>query len=231
MISARNRLKLEAVRARCPNPNEVYVEPLDLAENDGFAALVERVWKATGGIDILLNNGGLSQRAHARDTNMDTHRYLMEVNYFGNIALAQALLPWMRQRGYGHFAVVSSLVGKFGFKQRSGYAASKHALHGYYDSLRLEEHAHGIRVTMICPGFIRTELSKVAVTGDGAPSGEMDNNQSGGMSPEDCARRMVRAIASEEHEVIIGGKERFGVYLKRFLPKLLYRMSLKQSAR
>jgi short-subunit dehydrogenase len=126
--------------------------------------------------------------------------------------------------------MVSSLVGKFGFKMRTGYAASKHALHGFYDSLRLEEYDAGIRVTLICPGFIRTELSKVAMTGDGKPLGSMDHNQDGGMPPEECARQMIRAIEAEKHEVAIGGKERFGVLLKRLMPGMLFRMSLKQSA-
>jgi len=230
VLSARNAEKLEAVKQACPRPNEVAVVPLDLSENAGYGALVRQVWSEHGPVDIYLGNGGLSQRAWSRDTNMDTHRYLMEVNFFGHVALTRALLPLMRERGKGHFAMVSSLVGKFGFKMRTGYAASKHALHGFYDSLRLEEHDAGIGVTMICPGFIRTELSKVAMTGDGKPQGSMDNNQAGGMPPEVCARKMADAIAAGKHEVAIGGKERFGVLLKRFFPGVLYRMSLKQSA-
>jgi len=230
VLSARNAEKLEAVKQACPRPDDVAVVPLDLSDNAGFDDLVEKVWSNHGPIDIYLGNGGLSQRAWCRDTNMDTHRYLMEVNFFGHVALTRALLPLMRERGKGHFAMVSSLVGKFGFKMRTGYAASKHALHGFYDSLRLEEHDAGIGVTLICPGFIRTELSKVAMTGEGKPQGSMDDNQAGGMPPEVCARKMVDAIAAGKHEVAIGGTERFGVLLKRFLPGVLYRMSLKKSA-
>lgn len=229
VLSARNADKLEDVRKRCPSPETVRVVPLDLSRNDDFPTLVASVWK-DGPVDIFLGNGGLSQRALARETTMETYRYIMEVNFFGNVALSQALLPHMRANGGGHFAMVSSLVGKFGFKLRTGYAASKHALHGFYESLRLEEVESGIGVTMICPGFIRTGISKVALDGKGSTAGSMDNNLDGGMPPEDCAFKMVNAIASEKHEAVIGGTERFSVLLKRLAPGLLYRMTLKKPA-
>lgn len=230
VLSARNAEKLEAVRQRCPRPERVRIQPLDLSENADFDALVKQVW-AHGAVDVFLGNGGLSQRSWARETDMETYRYIMEVNYFGNVALTRALLPYMRTQGRGHFAIVSSLVGKFGFKMRTGYAASKHALHGHFESLRLEEHDSGIGVTMICPGLIRTGISKVALTGGGgATNGTMDNNLEGGMAPEVCARKMVNAIAAEKHEVVIGGSERFGVIVKRLAPKLLFRLTLKKPA-
>jgi short-subunit dehydrogenase len=115
-------------------------------------------------------------------------------------------------------------VGHIGTPLRSAYAASKHALHGFFDSLKAEVWGDGIRVTMICPGFVHTQVSINALTGDGSPQGKMDRAQEQGMSAEECARRMARAILRGKDEVLIGGKERFAVYLYRFFPGLFHRL-------
>jgi short-subunit dehydrogenase len=130
----------------------------------------------------------------------------------------------MLEAGGGRLVVVTSLVGKIGTPVRSAYAASKHALHGFFDSLRAELHGRGIRVTLVCPGFIRTELPLHALTGDGTPQGTMDRAQRQGYPAERCATHIVRAIERDREEVLIGGKERYAVYLKRFLPGVFSRL-------
>jgi short-subunit dehydrogenase len=155
---------------------------------------------------------------------MDVVRRIMEVNFFGTVAVTQAVLPGMLTRGRGHIVVISSLVGKFGTPQRSVYAASKHALHGFFDSLRAEVHDRGLRVTIICPGFIRTDVSVNALTGDGSQHGTMDDVQAQGMTPAACASRIVRAVEQEKQEAYIGGREVLGVYAKRFVPRLFNRV-------
>jgi short-subunit dehydrogenase len=144
----------------------------------------------------------------------------MEVNYFGAVALTKYLLPHFANRKQGHYVVVSSLTGIFGTAWRSGYAASKHALHGFFDAVRAEHYDDHIKVTMICPGFIETPITMSALTGDGSALNQMDHAQGQGMSAERCARRIVRAIEKNKEEVYIGRKEVIGVYVKRFFPTL-----------
>lgn len=224
ILSARREKQLEAVRAACAHPERHTVVPLDLAEPASLAAATRQVLDQFDMVDVMIHNGGISQRARAVDTQMDIVRRIMEVNYFGTVTLTKALLPAMLARGRGHFVVVSSLAGKVGPRQRSAYAASKHALHGYFDALRAEVHDAGLRVTIACPGYVRTSISRSALTGDGTPHGTMDKNQQHGLAPERCAERILRAVAHEKAEVYIGGKEVLGVYLKRFVPGLFNRI-------
>lgn len=224
ILSARRREQLEAVRAGCADPGAHLVLPLDLAVPDTLEAAAREALAAAGGIDVLVHNGGVSQRSLARDTALAVDRRIMEIDYFGAVALTKAVLPSMRAGGGGRIVVVSSLVGKIGTPLRSAYAAAKHALHGFFDSLRAEEHAAGIGVTLICPGFIRTEVSVNALTGDGSPQGTVDRAQARGLPPEVCAERILRAIEREKDEVLIGGKERWAVHLQRFFPGLFRRL-------
>jgi dehydrogenase/reductase SDR family member 7B len=223
VLSARRAERLEAVRASLPRPDEHLVLPLDLADPDSLAAATSKALARCGRIDVLVHNGGVSQRALVRDTALAVDRRLMEVNYFGAVALTKAVLPAMLARRAGHVVVVSSLVGKVGTPLRSGYAASKHALHGFFDSLRAEVWRDGVRVTLACPGFIHTDVSINALTGDGAPQGTMDAAQAHGMAPSTCAAAIVRAVERGADEVLIGGKERWAVALARFLPGLFNR--------
>jgi dehydrogenase/reductase SDR family member 7B len=233
IISSRNETQLLNIQSNCVNPKNVHVLPLDLSNssNSNFDQLVNQAITAFGGVDILINNGGISQRSLIKDTCLEVDRKIMEVNYFGTIALTKALLPHLIQNKKGHIAVVSSLVGKFGTPYRSSYAASKHALHGFFDSLRAEHHSDAIQVTMICPGFIKTNVSINALTGNGTPLNEMDNAQANGLSAEECARQIFNAINQGKEEVYIGGKETFGVYLKRFFPSLFSKLLVKAKVR
>lgn len=224
VLSARREEELERVRAGLDQPERHQVVPLDLARPETFPGLVEEVTAATGGVDILINNGGVSQRSLVRDTDLSVDRRLMEINFFGTVALTKAVLPGMVQRGGGMIVVVSSLVGELSTPLRSAYAASKHALHGWFDALRAEEHDRGIRVLLAMPGFIRTELPMHALTGDGASQGRMDAAQEAGMAPGLCARRLVRAVQREREQVIIAGRERAGLYLHRWCPALFRKL-------
>lgn len=228
VLSARRADALEAIAASLNlGEDRCLVLPLDLAEQDSMPAKVVQVQAHFGRIDYVLHNGGISQRALVRDTDFAVQRRLMEVNYLGTVALTQAILPHMLAQKSGHFAVVSSLVGKFGTPMRAGYAASKHALHGYFDSLRAELWRDGIQVTIICPGFIRTEVSINALTGDGSPQKSMDSTTDKGLSPERCAQKMLRAVVRGKEEVYIGKKEIYAVYLKRLFPRLFSRILCK----
>jgi len=154
----------------------------------------------------------------------------MEINYFGNVALTKALLPHFRKQKKGQIIITSSIAGKFGFFLRSSYSASKHALHGYYESLRLEELKFNINITLICPGKINTDISKNALTGKGASHNIMDHNQSTGMTVEECVHKILIATKQQKKEVYIGNKEILIVYIKRFFPWLFWKIIKKQKA-
>src|SRR6218665_3235185 len=173
ILSARRKEELERVKGNCPaatQPN-IRVLPLDLTKSETLRLSTEEAIQGFGHVDILVNNGGISQRGFAKDTLVEVDRKIMEVNYFGAITLTKYILPHFAQRKGGHFVTISSVTGIFGTPYRSGYAASKHALHGFFDSLRAElwkDFGKAITVTMICPGFIHTPITLSAVTGDGS---------------------------------------------------------------
>lgn len=226
VLSARNRTALEAVAAGFPAParDRAHIEVLDLAESASLPAAVDRVLEAVGAVDVLVHCGGISQRSRAIDTTLEVDRRVMEVDYFGTVALTKALLPHFVARKSGRFVVVTSLMGLFSSPLRSGYCGAKHALHGFFEALRAEHHADGVRVTLVCPGFIRTDISLNAVVGDGTRQGTMDEKTGQGLSPEACAAQMVRAVERNRAVVLIGRYEILGAYLHRFFPGMLRRM-------
>lgn len=231
ILSSRKVNELERVKNQCAHPEAIRLLPLDLSDSSDFDRKAAEAIAFFGKIDIVLHNGGISQRSLIKETQLNVDRKLMEVNYFGTVALTKAVLPHFIQNKSGQFAVVTSLVGKFASPYRSSYAASKHALHGFFDTLRAEHYQDGIAVTLICPGFIRTKVSINALTADGSPLGEMDEAQDKGMSPEQCAIEMYDAILSKKEEVYIGGKETLAVYLKRFFPGIFSKILQKAKVR
>ncbi|MBV34583.1 MAG: short chain dehydrogenase [Rickettsiales bacterium] len=220
VLSARRAEELERVKRACRNSEKHSIIALDLADSSGFDALVEKVWQDHSGIDLLINNAGLSQRALVMETSLEVHRRIMEVNYFGTVALTQAILPHLLMQKSGGVITVSSLVGKFTTPLRSAYSASKHAITAYMDSLRAELHDSGLQFTTIYPGFIRTNLTYKALLGDGAEQNSMDRAQEEGMSPEECAKKIIKAYQKGKAEAYIGGKETKAVLMKRFFPSI-----------
>jgi short-subunit dehydrogenase len=233
ILSARRKEELERVKGNCPPNMQAYIRvlPLDLSQSSTLKLSTQAAIQVFGHIDILINNGGIGQRSLIRETSLEVDRKIMEVNYFGAVALTKYLLPHFVNRKQGHYVVVSSLTGKFGTAWRSGYAASKHALHGFYDAVRAEHFDDHIRVTMICPGFIETPITMSALTGDGTALNKMDHAQGVGMSAETCAKKIASAIEKNKEEVYIGGKEVIGVYVKRFFPALFSKLIRKVKVR
>jgi len=199
-----------------------YVVPCDVTRADSIEKALDMVKQQAGRVDILINNAGVSQRSLALDTSMQTVREFFEVNFFGAVAITKGVLPWMISQGGGYIVVISSMAGKFGFRLRSSYAASKHALHGYFETLRSELHDKNIRITLICPGRIKTDISVHSLTGDGRLYGKMDEGQAKGVPVEKCARIIARAIRNNRREVFIGKSELFLLSIKRVCSPLYY---------
>jgi len=222
VLSARNVAELDRVRRACGDT--ALVVPLDLTDADRIRRAAESVLRETGHIDILVHSGGVSQRSLAAETDLATDRAIMEVNYFGTIALTKAVLPSMIARRAGHIVPISSVIGHVGIPLRSAYAASKHALHGFFDALRAETEKDGIRVTIVCPGYIRTKVSENALRGDGSRYGKLDETHARAMPPEEAALRIIDGVAKAKQEVRVGGREIWAIPLKRFLPRLTSRV-------
>ncbi len=236
ILSARSKDELERVKGNChplAQPN-IRILPLDLGEGSTLQLTTEAAIQLFGHIDILINNGGISQRSLARETTINVDRRIMEVDYFGTLALSKYLLPHFLRRKSGHYVVVSSVVGIIGTPYRSGYAAAKHALHGFFDSFRAElwRESNSIYVTMICPGWVRTNHSMNALMGDGSKLNQMDATTSDGLEPKLVANKIIAAIESRKNEVYIGGlKEVLAVYVKRYFPGLFARIVRKAKVR
>ena len=196
----------------------------DVQREADIIQLIDTAVAATGRLDVLVNNGGVSQRALAMNTEAAVERALMEVIYFGQVALTKAVLPGMRARRAGHIVVVSSVMGYIGTPGRSSYAAAKHALHGYFDSLRAEVWREGIKVTLACPGYVKTSVSANALGGDGRKHGVTDATHERGIPAVKCARAIVHATARGREEVTVGGPEVMAIYLKRWFPWLASRI-------
>ena len=222
VLSARRGEELDRVRALCADPWRVFTLPMDVADTDSAEKNAARAAELAGApIDVMVHNAGIGQRSLVKHTPLADDRRVMELNYFGVVALTKALLPSMCERGRGHFVVVSSVVGYVGTPYRSAYAGSKHALHGFFESLRYEVFDEGIAITMICPGFVRTEIAKKALERAGNPGAEGHTATEAGLTPEACARTIARAMEREAREAYVGGAEVAGIYLRRYAPGLL----------
>lgn len=230
VLSARriDELKRVALATQLPEL-DLMVLPFDLSNTSNASGLAAQVINKFGRIDFLINNGGMSQRSEALETKEEIERQLMEVNYFSAVNLSKAVLPYMKRQKSGQLVVISSIAGKFGFYLRSSYSAAKHALHGYFESLRLETEKLGIKVLMVCPGKVKTAVSLNAITSSGAAHNAMDKSHEQAMSAEDCALQILAAIRANKEEVFVGGKELLLVKIKRFFPSLFANLVRKQS--
>ena len=224
VLSARDAKELERVRQLCTNPEKHVVKPLDVTNTDAINATAAEVLRDLGHIDVLVLSAGVSQRSLVAETDLATDRRIMDINYFGTISLAKAVLPSMLKRRSGHLVPISSVIGYVGVPLRSAYSASKHALHGFFNTLRAENVKNGIRVTIVCPGYIRTKVSENALRGDGTKHGQLDETHAKAMLPEEAAPAIVRGVAAGKREVHVGGKEIWAIKLQRFLPSLVARV-------
>ncbi len=231
ILSSRRTDELERVRRACIHPEDVQVLPLDLFDIPSFTARTAQAIAYFGHIDIMVHNGGISQRSLVRETNLDVHRRVMELDYFSYVALTTALLPHFDERKAGHFVVMSSVMGKIGTPMRSAYAAAKHALHGFFDCLRAEVSADNIKVTLLTPGYIRTNISLHAITRDGSELGTLSENIAGGLAPEKAAVQILHAIAKGSFESFIGkfGGEKIALWVNRYAPGVLIKKAAKLS--
>jgi len=233
ILSARREDELKRVMANGQlTEDNCLILTLDLNDQTNFESKKSQALQKFGKIDVLINNGGVSQRSLAKDTSIEVDRKLFEVNFFGTVALTKVLLPDFIRQKSGLIVTITSAVGKFGSPWRSGYAASKHALHGFFDSLRAELHDDNVKILLVCPGFIQTNVSQNALTGTGEKLGSMDKATANGLTAEECSLQIIAAIKNEREEIVVAKfKERFAVFAKRIFPSLFSIMIRKMAVR
>jgi len=222
ILTARREDELKRVQGLC-GAGQAAVYPLDLLALGDGAQAVKKAESFFGPVDVLVNNAGISQRSLVLDTSMDVYRRIFELDFFSTVALTKAVLPGMVQRKAGHVVVISSVVGYISSPLRSGYAAAKHALHGFYEAAQAELWRQDVRFTIACPGYVKTNVSMNAITGTGGQHGKMDPGIAQGVDPAACAEKIWRAVEKDREEVLVG-KESLVVYLKRFFPGLYARI-------
>jgi dehydrogenase/reductase SDR family protein 7B len=225
VISSNDPNGLERVKAAClSNSSSVICTPFDLSETSGVEALAEQQIKVLGGIDYLINIGGISQRARIDETPLWLDRKIFEINYFGTIALTKAVLPYMIKQKSGYIAATSSISGRFGFPLRSAYSASKQALHGFFETLYLENKKNNIRTSVIIPGRVRTNISLHALDSEGKENGRMDKGLEKGITPEKAARMIIKGLIRNKREILVGSIELTMLYIRRIWPWLFFRI-------
>ena len=225
ILSARREEELKRVAANCKtDPQNILILPLDLEHTESIEEKVNEVILKFGRIDILINNGGMGQRGKAVNTKGEVDRRIMEINFFGTINLSKAVANIMQKQKSGKLVVVTSIMGKYGLPLYTTYSASKHALYGYFESLRQELYADNVKVLIVSPGFINTDVSTKLLTENGLEYGIKSDAQNKGMSATDCAQGIIDAIKGNRNHKYVGGYELLSVLVKQFFPKLFYRL-------
>ncbi|MFD1629503.1 SDR family oxidoreductase [Pseudopedobacter beijingensis] len=230
ILSSRKREKLyELKQSLKTDLINTHILPLDLEDKANLASKAAEAIKIYGKIDFLFNCGGISQRSLGLDTLPEIEEKIFDTNYWGTVLLSKYVIPQMIENGGGSIVVISSVVGKFGTMFRTSYSASKHALHGYFESLRYEVEDKGIQISIVCPGFINTEITKNSVMGNGTLYDKMDQNQLNGIPVQECVQKILTAVKKGKKEIIIARKEKWAVLLKRLSPSYLHKVLKKRA--
>lgn len=231
ILTATRIERLAEVREKCIALGaQCTILPYDLSDLNHIDELTDKAIAAYGKIDIVFLNAGISQRSKILDTESTVDDKIMSVNFFAPVKICKRLLPSMIRNGGGTIAVTTSISGKFGFPLRSAYASSKFALYGFFETLQAEYYTHNIKVVIVCPGRVRTNISFNALEANGQKHGKMDDGQNNGISSEKAAKKIIKAIDKNKPEVLVGGKELLMVYIKRFFPALARRIVRKIKA-
>ena len=223
VLTARRENELEKVKQLCGN-SEVHLFPYDLENLENIPELYSSVIKAVNGIDILINNAGISAWSSVNETDLEVYKRVMNLDYFSVVSLTKSVLPDMIKKKSGQIVTNTSLMGKFSSKKRSVYASAKHALHGFIDALRAEVYEHNIKVNTVAPGYVNTEVGIKALVENGTSYGKNDRgHDSKGMLVEKAATIIINAIQKNKREVLViptFSILMFASLLSRFLPGL-----------
>jgi dehydrogenase/reductase SDR family member 7B len=228
LLVGRNELALASLKKEIElNGSTALVFVCDLSIEENINQLIAAIKSAVKVIDVLINNAGVSQRSYAMQTNLKVDQYLFQLNYFSLVQLTRGVFSLLQLSQHPRIIIMSSMSGKFGFFQRSAYAASKHALHGFFESMQLELVSTPLRITMVCPGRIKTDISLNALTGDGQAHNQMDDGQLNGIEVEICANKIIQAAQKGKFQLIITNNEHWLWYIKKVSLGLFYKIASK----
>ena len=228
VLAARNAARLEALREEVEALGaEAVVVPTDVTDQAACERLITRAVETYGGVDVLVNNaGGTMWSRFDGIQDVSIFERLMRLNYLGSVYCTYFALPHLRERK-GRVVCVSSVAGLTGVPERTAYAASKHALFGFFDSLRIELGGCEVSVTMVAPDFVVTEAHRRALGPDGQPLGESPLQEDKVMTAEDCARRIVKAMARRDRILLTSFRSRLGRLLTAIAPGVVDRIAAK----
>lgn len=226
VITARRTSLLEEIKKTAPNPEKVTILPADLTEIDQLPEVCQQAWDAFDGLDLVIMNAGVSQRSLFKDIDFETGRALFDINFFSHARIMHEIVPRFEQAGQGQIAAVTSLSGYIPAPLRIYYASAKHALHGFYDTLRTEIWNSGIRVSLIVPGFVRTEISQNALLKGGDKFGRLDPLQKNGISAEKAAKKILGQLKKQKKEIYVGytPNAAIALFLGKFFPGILMKI-------
>jgi short-subunit dehydrogenase len=221
LLAARNFEMLQQIKDFCSQKGaDVHTFQADLSRMDEVETFARKVLAGFQQLDILVNCAGISQRSQAEETSEEVDRKIMELNFFSPVKLTKLVWPLLVKSTHANIVNISSVTGTFGFPQRSAYAASKHAMEGFFESWMLENKQPHIHFTIVAPGRILTNISYNALKNDGTKHQVLDEGQAKGMKAEDCAARIIRAVGRDRRRVYIVQQERILLFLHRFFPSL-----------
>lgn len=230
-LGARRAHELDLVAQDCiARGGRAIVVPTDVTEPEQCAHLAHRAIEAYGKIDVLINNAGVGAHFKFADaTDLSVFERVMRVNYLGSVYATHAALPAL-VKSRGRIVAISSLAGKTGVPYRSAYSASKFAMHGFFEALRIELESTGITVTIACPGFVHTEIRKHALGSDGAPLGAGPRVDHDAMALDECARQIVHAIDRRQRELVMTTRAKLGVVMKAVAPGVIDKLAAREMA-
>ncbi len=221
ILSGRNEHSLEDVKSLCSNQDDIKLLVLDLEQADQLDTKTQEAIACFGEIDVLINNAGVSQRSKAAETSEDVYQKIMAINFYGTLKLSQAILPHFVDQNKGHFVTLSSVAGFAGLPYRTAYCASKHALEGYFASLRTELWKTNINILIVRPGAVNTNIAKNSLTEKGTKFNRSDKVIDNGQSPAAVAKTIIKGIETKKRVLFIGAlKEKIFYYINRFYPRL-----------
>lgn len=229
-LGARRTELLEQLRAELPG-TEILIQKTDVSSETDCSRLIEETIKRFGRIDVLINNAGISMRALFEEVDLKVIRQVMDVNFYGTVYCSKYALPFLLKTK-GSLVGVISIAGYAGLPGRSGYSASKFAIRGFLDTIRIENIKKGLHVLVAAPGFTASEVRKVALTTDGSQQGETPRDESQMMSAEECARHIARAVQKRKRQLILTFSEgKLTVFLGKFFPALLDKLTYNHMAK
>lgn len=225
VLSARREAELTRVKERCAGASLVVILPIDVEIEKNMSQNVDWIISKMGSLYMLINCAGLSQRSLAKETEMGVYRRIMEINYFGTIQLSLAVLPHFIKQNDGQFVVISSVTGKVGLPLRTAYSAAKHAVEGFFSSLRTELWRTNIKILVVRAGAVRTNIAMNALTADGSAFNKKDKIIEGGISADDCAKAILKGVIENRKEMMVGSaKEKLLFVINRFSPGVAFHL-------